>query len=342
MSKFISRENISRTIDVLKLNSILEMLRSKFIKELRILAYHRVCNPDIRHNNDPGLISATEEQFDWQVSYLKRNYNLISFSDLEKIVAYKEKLPERAVIITFDDGFSDNYFNAYSILKKHRAKATFFVSTGYIGTKNQFWFNQVYRSLINDSVDTLKLDEIGVDCELSSDKKIRQEQIYDVIEKLKQCPNDLRIDLVNIILNKYPSLDNIDPLSLPLSWQQLKEMTDNNMEICSHTVSHPVLTMLSDDDLSNEVVQSKLNIETSLGTKVNAIAYPVGMRFAYDINTIEKVRMANYKFGVSYIAGTNYFNDMQFHDLKRIHIELYTSREMFKSMLSFPELFAVY
>ncbi|VAW65956.1 Polysaccharide deacetylase [hydrothermal vent metagenome] len=342
MSKILSRDNLAKTLDIFKINKILNITRDNFVKDLRILAYHRVCDHSQCNDNDISLISANEDQFEWQVDHVNRNYDLINFEDLKDIINRKIKKPKRPVIITFDDGFLDNYMNAYPILKKHRAKATFFVSTGYIGTRNNFWFNQVYQSFQNPENKSALINDLEVDIIFSADKDERQEEIYTIIEALKKCPNSKRLELIEYIAENYPPRDFDENLNLPMSWEQLKEMSNNSMEIASHTINHPVLSTLTEKELVEEIHESKLVIEKMCGRSVSAIAYPVGMSFAYNDNILQQVRSAEYMFGASYIAGTNYFNKLNFHDLKRIHVECYTTKAMFKAMLSFPELFAVY
>jgi len=342
MSIILNKVNFSKTIGLFHLNELINMTRGMFVEDLRILAYHRVCNLEDCNDNDIDLISATEEQFDWQMNYLKNTYDLINFDYLERILNKEVKKPKRPVIVTFDDGFTDNYTKAYPILKKYNVPATFFVSTGYIDTKKNFWFNQVFRSFIGQANLHVTIKYLNIDLILSSVEEVRIEQIYSIIEALKKCPNNKRIELVESIENNYPSRNLNDPLSLPMSWEQVLEMSKSNMEIGSHTINHPVLSTLKNDELRNEITGSKEMLENKLDQKISTIAYPVGMSFAYNDCVIQEVKNAKYKFGVSYVPGNNYFKSLNRFELKRIHVERYTSNSMFKSMLSWPELFTGY
>ncbi|HED32872.1 MAG TPA: hypothetical protein ENJ08_01460 [Gammaproteobacteria bacterium] len=340
--KVLSRNNLARIINYLKVNSIIDFGRGAFIKDLRVLAYHRICDPEQWHDNDISLVSASNEEFDWQVQYVKKHYDLISFEDLNDILNNKVDKPKRPVIITFDDGFSDNYFNAYPVLKEHSAKATFFVSADYIGTDKQYWFNKIYRSFINPQNTKVSIKNLNINIDFSNAESTRRRQIYTVIEALKKCPNHERLEYIEYIAQKYPERELDDRLSVPMTWDQLREMNGHNMEIGSHTTTHPVLSKLSDVDLKDEIHGSKKIIEEELNTTVSTIAYPVGMSFAYNDAVVSEVKAANYTFGASYIAGTNYLSELKPYDLRRIHVERYTTRSMFKAMLSFPEIFSVY
>ena len=341
MAKILSKDNLSKAIDTFHFNGLINLARDVFIKDLKILAYHRVCNLDECYDNDIDLISATESQFDWQINYLKNNFDLISFEDLGNIIDQKIKKPKRPVIITFDDGFTDNYTKAYPILKKHNASATFFVSTDYIGTKNNFWFNQVFRSFLNKDHSHVSIEKFDMNFDLSSISQERYDQIYSIVTALQRCSNIERLEVMDYIENTYPSQDADDSLSLPMTWEQLKEMSDD-MEIGSHTAGHPILSTLSEDEFHHEIGGSKEVIENKLNKEITTIAYPVGMPFTYNDRVLKEVNKAKYTFGTSYMPGINYFNTLNRFELKRIHIERYTSNSMFKSMLSFPELFSVY
>lgn len=340
MPKLFSKEHLSKAFDIFGINSLCNLIRGLLVDDLRILAYHRICNLDECYDNDIDLISATEAQFDWQVSYLKKNYNLIGFEELYKIINKEMKCPKRPVIITFDDGFADNYVKAYPILKKYNASATFFVSTGYIGTENHFWFNQVFRCLLNCDYKKVTIADLGIDMDLSSDQQVRYSQIYEVVKILQRTSNNKRIKAVKYLEANYPSRKMEDALSLPLSWEHLKEMSDNGMEVGSHTIGHSILSQLTEDELRYELEFSKQILEDKLERAVTTIAYPVGLLFAYNDDVVAKTSVMNYKFGISYMPGNNYFKSLNKFDLKRIHIERYTSNSMFKSMLSLPELFA--
>ena len=102
-------------------------------RELRILAYHRIIDPN--HAYDSENVSADLENFDWQMRYMRKNYDVISFQELKSIIESGDVLPKRCAMITFDDGFADNYFNAFPILKELGMPALFSVITSRWGQR---------------------------------------------------------------------------------------------------------------------------------------------------------------------------------------------------------------
>ena len=103
-----------------------------------ILCYHRVC--DLPTTDDVmSYLNVPPAEFDRQMTFLsRRGYSVIT---LEDFLSYRDtgvKLPPKAVIITFDDGYGDNYLNALPILEKYNFKGTFFIATDFIGSNQIF------------------------------------------------------------------------------------------------------------------------------------------------------------------------------------------------------------
>jgi Polysaccharide deacetylase len=111
---------------------------------LPVLNYHRIGNPD-EDLFDPGVFSATAEEFDAQIAYLKKNVSLVI---IEEALAYidgteKEKARRCRVLITFDDGYLDNYEIAQPILRSHGVQGVFFLVTSMVGTHHVPWRDHI-------------------------------------------------------------------------------------------------------------------------------------------------------------------------------------------------------
>lgn len=115
-------------------------------QKVPILMYHKV-NP-YPASGGYGL-RVPPERFSWQMEYLrKRGFKTLSFNDLTDYWEKGAPLPPRPVIITFDDGYQDNYHFAYPILKANRFKATIFVVSGLVGKTNE-WDTGVKAQPVN-------------------------------------------------------------------------------------------------------------------------------------------------------------------------------------------------
>jgi peptidoglycan/xylan/chitin deacetylase (PgdA/CDA1 family) len=98
-----------------------------------ILMYHYISNPPSDADRYRLDLSVTPDQFEDQLVWLRDNdYTTISLDDLYQALTRGKRLPKRAVVLTFDDGYTDAYQNAFRLLKKYKMTGTFFVVTGWI------------------------------------------------------------------------------------------------------------------------------------------------------------------------------------------------------------------
>ena len=118
----------------------LTLLRRHPSRDLRVLCYHRVNDyprEKLSRIGQEGSVSARE--FDEQLAYLRRKgYRSINSSALTRYLLRETDLPSRSILITFDDGYEDNYLCAFPLLKKHGFEAIFFLTTDYIGNGRVF------------------------------------------------------------------------------------------------------------------------------------------------------------------------------------------------------------
>jgi len=116
------------------------MFLKRIIKDILALIYFRKEGISILmyHSIDDNKVFFTVklEAFEKQMKYLKdNNYNVISLTELIKTLESDQKIPEKTVVLTFDDGFEDNYINVFPLLKKYNFPVTIFLVTGLVGQK---------------------------------------------------------------------------------------------------------------------------------------------------------------------------------------------------------------
>jgi peptidoglycan/xylan/chitin deacetylase (PgdA/CDA1 family) len=104
-----------------------------------VLLYHRVSD----YVTDPQLLCVTPENFDKQIKYLVEKYNVLTVEEFYSIISKNEKFPDKSVLLTFDDGYADNFIYALPILEKHSAQALFYICPGNFETR--------YRILVGRS-----------------------------------------------------------------------------------------------------------------------------------------------------------------------------------------------
>src|SRR3989344_7769160 len=120
----------------------------RFNLGLSILMYHRVTNFSL----DPQLLTVTPERFAEHVAFLKKTGSLLTIGQFEDILKKGVSFPPRSTLITFDDGYADNYKEALPILEQAGAEAIFFISTANIGTGKEFWWDNLERIFVGGQV----------------------------------------------------------------------------------------------------------------------------------------------------------------------------------------------
>lgn len=239
--------------------------------QVAIVMYHRV-SPE----SHPWLGAALKPaDFEKQIAYLRRVTEVMPLDSLVSRIMQGQSLPPKAVSITFDDGFKDNYTFAYPILRKYNLPATTFLTTGYIGSSDTFWDYKVRFAIWNTSVTRPEIDGLGyVGLNSLAD---RRRAVNRAIAYLMRLPEKEKHRLVQELLKAL----NVElPVKLgngiTLSWDDVLEMGKNGISFGAHTVTHPILTRLPIEEAREEVAVSKKDIEERLGQACTSFAYPYG------------------------------------------------------------------
>lgn len=280
--------------------AILKLMRSSgFFTSFRnvnkdkalIVTYHRFVS------NDDGR-STSSEAFEEQVSYLSKHYSVVTLSTLYNSIV-KGKPLSRSAVITIDDGFRDTYEIAFPILRKYSVPATFFVITDFLDHKIWLWTDKL-RYLteqlpagpltvsVNGRQFSFELDGTGSRLAAAS-------AINSVLKTLPSSTKDSAIEEIatqlNIVIPDLPPSEYS-----PVSWEQLIEMDGRGIEIGSHTVTHPILPNVDDDQLHFELTRSRERLESVLKHQVTLFCYPNG---SYDERTRNAVAQAGYLCAVT-------------------------------------------
>jgi peptidoglycan/xylan/chitin deacetylase (PgdA/CDA1 family) len=205
------------------------------------------------------------------------------------------QLPPRAVCITFDDGYADNYLNALPILKENKLQATFFIASGYLNG-GIMWNDKVIEAIRCCTSDTLDLTSLGLGC-FDIDSKIKKAKVaQQIINKIKHLDSEKRQEIADNIAGK---VDNL-PTDLMLTNEQLIQLHQAEMEIGGHTVTHPILSKLDHQNVEFELQANKTYLEQLLMTTIRFFAYPNG-KLGVDFNPehAKQVRDLGYQAAVS-------------------------------------------
>ncbi|MFH1263195.1 MAG: polysaccharide deacetylase family protein [Pseudomonadota bacterium] len=288
-------------------------------RSLAILTYHRVAVPGTHKHLNDRVISTTPEEFDEQMRWISRIASPIGFDDLARIENEKGEIPPRAVLVTFDDGYLDNYLHAFPTLRRYRIPATIFLVTGLVGSQEPFWWDLVTFVLERSGV-----QEVEAQGELERLKHMRDEERKEAVRKL--C-----------------SVAGLDVRSLSrsiLNWEEISEMASEGVSFGGHSVNHPILSKLNQGEVRSEVTECKRTLEERLGRPVLAFAYPVGRAFSLNDEVVKEVREAGYRYAVTTEVGVNRKGGWDPYRLRRIGITLHDSIPRFKAKFAAPWFFA--
>jgi peptidoglycan/xylan/chitin deacetylase (PgdA/CDA1 family) len=305
---------------------------------LRVLAYHRIL--DINESSypfDEEIISASTNAFDEQMKFVSQNYNIITFHELTDLVKNRHLVPERSLIISFDDGYADNSCKAVPILKKYGLKAVFFITTDYIGSFRPFWFELLIYLGKKRLLDIRDL-YFSPSFPFVSSNNDQVQLVRDLRLYLMKIPNHERLRILQEIEDKVQieMPENELKLVRALTWDEIREMAKSGMEIGSHTKSHLILRNARKDELVEELRVSKHIIEEKIGQPVNSISYPVGKHFAVSPFVIREVEAEGYHWGTVNISGVERIPIKDQFLVKRLKVERYMDIDWFKSQLLFP------
>lgn len=301
------------------------------------LNYHRIGSA-ANSNYDHGLWSADADSFAWQLDYLRSRLDIITFEQLPEVLSRRRG---RYALITFDDGYRDNYEVAFPILEAAGVKATFFVATGYIDQPEIPWWDEIAWLVRTSERDRIDLPG-WLDQPVRFDDPDREQAVRCLLRRYKQLPADQTTTFVDAVAGacQRPRCSSDQGRRLWMSWDMLREMNAAGMAIGAHTVSHPVLANLDESRQQHEIDQSSRRIESELKQPVTLFSYPVGGLEHFNDTTRSCLQRAGMRYAASYYGGYRRLDDWDDLDVRRIAIEADTDRDQFRAIVDLPQVFA--
>jgi peptidoglycan/xylan/chitin deacetylase (PgdA/CDA1 family) len=262
---------------------------------LSILTFHRVlpqADPLF-----PDVPSAAD--FELRMRWVSSWCNVVP---LERAVEalFEDRIPARALAITFDDGYADNEQVAAPILKKLGLCATFFISTGFLDG-GCMWNDRVIEAVRACRSNLLDLTTLGLGAYALDSVGARRRCIDDVLKRIKhleQAERDATTSAIVAAAHRGQSPE------LMMKRQQVRSLRKMGMEIGAHTITHPILTRLGPDAAAAEIRGGKSELEQILDEPVGLFAYPNGVPDQdYSAAHATMVRDCGFKAAVSTATG---------------------------------------
>ena len=270
----------------------------RFTQRLVILCYHQASGGDLRRH----------------LLYLRRHYRLLHLEQaLEELYTLpkdgSQKKDQRTpLVLTFDDGYHDNYTHAFTLACELQIPITIFLVPGYIEGGSRFWWRESEYLVHHAQVDVATVEGQTYHLHRLEERKAfaqivdtRVRNSISVIER-EEFLNSIREILVVSAAGIAEEQD-----TLPLTWTEVQDMEASGwISFGAHTMHHPILAyMANPTEVQYETHECRKVLEQHLGHTVRSFAYPVGMTEHIGEIGLHAVREAKYQWAVTAIHGFN-------------------------------------
>jgi peptidoglycan/xylan/chitin deacetylase (PgdA/CDA1 family) len=288
-----------------------------------ILCYHRVGRAEV----DPWLLCVSPEKFAEQLAVLRATAEVVPLDRMARELREGPRRRDRPLVaLTFDDGYADNLHQGKPLLEAADVAATVFVVSGAVGRGREFWWDELERELLKPEVAAKELElrtrgrtttwrladaPYGASEHerhrswnaIDADDPLARHGLFrSAYAALRAASEDERAAGIATLLNGRDA--EARETHRPLSEEELLLLAEGGLiEIGAHTVTHPVLSDLSEADQRRELRQSKAELEALLGRPVQLFAYPFGQREHYTAVTVKAVRETGYALACSTLPG---------------------------------------
>lgn len=298
-------EFLGYTISLTSLDRLIYSLRKP---KLTIFMYHGIIS-ETEPLNEVTVKNVHIEQFEKQLIYIKKRFTLFTLEQAVKKMK-ENSLPSRAAVLTFDDGYENNYMTVFPLLKKYGIKAAIFL-TGATNSQVPNWNDQLELQIFTTLKKHITVKSKKYSLENERDK-------INAIVELKFIGNKLKFSSLQEFSKEITQQLGEVKQSVNykiLNWNQVKEMKEYGIEFGAHSVTHPGLSAQDEETLNNEIGSIKSIIEEKTGTKVTSFSYPTGL---YNKDCIKIVKEHSYECAVTSNYGFN--KNLNLYELERIAI----------------------
>ena len=250
-------------------------LRFLYRKRLLVVMYHGVTE---KNYSPPVWTQLPVSVFEKHIHWLSSHYHPVTLTQVVDALVNGKMLPDRSVLVTFDDGLKNNATVAYPVLKKYQVPAAIFLTVDFIGRDTFFWVDDLW----------LLIQQAGrqhVDLPLSTQtansyfKHGRYWDAYHMeVEYLKRISDEARSDRIDTLHGyvKYDEMKYKEDFGM-LTWSDVVAMEREGLvEFGVHTATHRILSTIPPEQLDKELFGAKKRLEQKLGHQVDTFCYPNG------------------------------------------------------------------
>jgi peptidoglycan/xylan/chitin deacetylase (PgdA/CDA1 family) len=321
------REFLARAFGQAGVLDLLEQTIARRRPGLIVLTYHRIAEIEMDPFYTP-VISATPESFRTQIQWLHNRMRMITLDELIDQVAGGLSWREPVMLLTFDDGYRDNFEFAAPLLREQNVPATFFIPTGFVELPKLPWWDHIayvikqthVRRFVVDRCSTGRQPPLEIDLEAMSQTTAIASIIRAFLDETIPDEQWFLDRLTQVCLVEFDS--EALGRNLFMSWANVHELADSSLAftIGSHTHSHRKLATLDIDAQRDELARSKQILQAKLERPIKALAYPYGWPGTYTSQTKVLATEAGYEFAFSTREGVNPLDDFDRYEVKRLGV----------------------
>lgn len=326
-------------------------LRGRFERKVLVLLYHRVADLDA----DPWALGVSPSHFAEQLAVVRQRGYPLRLQDAVGALL-DGTLPRRSVVITFDDGYTDNLYGAKPALERYDVPATVFVTTGPLEQGREFWWDELERLLlqpgrlperlqlrVNGSTYRRELAE-AADYDEETSRRHRRWRAWEPAPSARQALYRAIWELLQPLpdgerrraLDELGAWAGAEPVCRPthraLSLAEVSTLAEGGLiEVGAHTVTHPALAALPAASQRDEIGRSKARLEEILDRPVESFSYPFGRQGDYTAETVAIVREAAFSCACSNFDGAVTVDTDPFQ-LPRVYVHDWSGREFARQL----------
>lgn len=319
---------------------ILEARRNLRTPYLTVLTYHRVCERTQSTGLDPGTLDADPSGFRLQLDFIQKHFEVVSARCLEGWPNLR--LPANPLILTFDDGYRDNYTTVWPILKERGLSATFFIATAYPDAGRLYWWDRVALLLGRCEIEPVQIGPIGLSLRPITDPAGARSAILKALKCTKGLDPDTLCRWLERAAKVHLSAEEEREIarSSTMGWAEIEELASAGMQIESHSHEHRVLETMEEDQMERDLRQSKELLTRHVRKEPFAMAYPTGRTPGDKLKGV--VRRLGFSCAFTNKTGIGRGGSLDRFEVPRLAMDRELDQQMFQAILAVPYLSEVH